>query len=161
MPAAAPPVVAERIADFRELPRLARQAVAGLTPAQLDTPYREGGWTVRQVIHHVADAHVNAFIRMKLVLAEDHPTIKPWDQDVWAAMPDGRSAPVEDSLTVLDGVHARIARLLESVPADGWQRGAFHPERGEITLADLREIYANHGRHHIEQIVRLRGARGW
>jgi hypothetical protein len=165
-PAPAPPPAsaatrAERIAALRALPKQARAAVAGLTPAQLDTPYRAGGWTVRQVVHHLADAHINAFIRMKLVLTEEHPTLKPWDQDTWAALADSSAAPVEESLATLDGVHARMARVLEAAPAAAFARGAFHPENGEMTLERLLEIYSGHGPHHLEQILALRRSRGW
>jgi uncharacterized damage-inducible protein DinB len=152
---------AARIAAIRALPAQARAAVAGLTPAQLDTPYRKGGWTVRQVIHHIADAQMHALIRMKLVLAEEHPTLKPWDQDTWALLADSTQAPVEESLVVLDGVHARMARLLEAAPDSAWSRGAFHPEAGEQTLDSLVTTYSGHGAHHVEQIVALRRARGW
>ena len=152
---------AARIAAIRALPAQARAAVAGLTTAQLDTPYRAGGWTVRQVVHHLADAHLNAFIRMKLVLTEEHPTLKPWDQDTWAALADSSAAPVEESLATLDGVHARMARVLEAAPAAAFARSAFHPENGEMTLERLLEIYSGHGPHHVEQILALRRARGW
>jgi hypothetical protein len=152
---------AERIAALRALPKQARTAVAGLTPGQLDTPYRPGGWTVRQVVHHLADAHMNAFIRMKLVLTEEHPTLKPWDQDTWARLADSAAAPVEESLATLEGVHARMARVLEGTPAAAFARSAFHPENGEMTLDSLLEIYSGHGPHHVEQILALRRARGW
>ncbi|HZL98707.1 MAG TPA: putative metal-dependent hydrolase [Planctomycetota bacterium] len=160
-PASSAAARAARLAAVRALPAQARAAVAGLTPAQLDTPYRAGGWTVRQVIHHIADAHMNALIRMKLVLAEEHPTLKPWDQDTWARLADSAQAPVEESLATLDGVHARMARVLEAAPPEAWSRGAFHPEAGELTLERLVETYGGHGAHHVEQILALRRARGW
>ena len=152
---------AAHIAAIRALPEQARAAVAGLTPAQLDTPYREGGWTLRQVIHHLADAHMNALIRMKLVLTEEHPTLKPWDQDTWAGLADSNDAPVEASLATLDGVHERMAFVLEAAPAEAWARGAFHPESGEQTLDSLVRTYSGHGSHHVKQIVALRRAKGW
>jgi hypothetical protein len=152
---------ADRIAAIAAFPRQARQAVAGLTSAQLDTPYRDGGWTAAQVIHHIADSHIVAFTRMKFVLAEEHPTVKPFDENVWATLDDARAAPVEDSLALLDGLHARMARLLGRLPESAYQRGALHPERGEITLAHLLDIYAWHGPHHLEAIAGLRRERGW
>jgi len=152
---------AAHIAAIRALPDQARAAVAGLTPAQLDTPYREGGWTVRQVIHHLADAHMNALIRMKLVLTEEHPTLKPWDQDTWALLADSQDAPVEASLATLDGVHARMVCVLEAAPPEAWTRRAFHPENGEQTLDSLVQTYSGHGPHHVKQILALRRAQGW
>jgi hypothetical protein len=152
---------AAHIAAIRALPAQARAAVAGLTPAQLDTPYREGGWTIRQVIHHLADAQMNALIRMKLVLTEEHPTLKPWDQVTWARLADSLDAPVEESLATLDGVHARMARVLEAAPPEAFARGAFHPENGEMTLDSLVEIYGGHGPHHVKQILALRRSKGW
>lgn len=159
--AAVTPLRAARIDSIRKLPAEARAAVAGLTPTQLDTPLRAGGWTVRQVMHHIADAHMNALIRMKLVLTEEHPTLKPWDQDTWARLADSTHSPVEESLVVLDGVHARMARVLEAAPAAAWARGAFHPETGELTLESLVAQYCGHGQHHVEKILELRRARGW
>jgi hypothetical protein len=152
---------ADRLAALAAFPRQARQAVAGLTAAQLDTPYRPGGWTVAQVVHHVADSHVVAFTRMKFLLAEEHPAVKPFDENVWATLDDARAAPVEDSLALLDGLHARMVRLLSALPERTFARGAFHPERGEITLADLLDTYAWHGPHHLEAVARLRRDRGW
>ena len=150
-----------QIRALRELPRQARAAVRGLSEAQLDVPYREGGWTSRQVIHHLADSHMNAFVRMKLVATEEHPTLKPYDENDWAGTADGKSAPIELSLAILDGLHDRMARLLESLPESAFARGAFHPERGELTLADLLDTYADHGAHHLAHIAGLRRARGW
>jgi len=152
---------AAAIAAIAALPARARAAVAGLTPAQLDTPLRAGGWTVRQVIHHLADAHMNALIRVKLVLAEEHPTLKPWDQDTWARLADSTQSPVEESLAILDGAHARLARVLAAAAPEAWSRGAFHPEAGEQTLDTLVQTYAGHGGHHVEQILALRRVRGW
>jgi DinB family protein len=148
-----------RIEALRSFPPQARRAVQGMSDARLDTPYRAGGWTVRQVIHHLADSHMNAFVRMKLILAEDHPTLKPYDQDKWAALPDGREGAVEPSLAILDGVHARMVRLLEDQPDAAWSRTAFHPERGEVTLERILEIYSDHGAHHLRKFAHLSAAR--
>lgn len=137
-----------------------RSAVRGLNDAQLDTPYRDGGWTVRQVVHHVADSHANAYLRFKFVVAEDHPTIKTYDQDVWATLPDSR-LPVECSLVILDGLHDRWSAFLDSVPESAWSRDAMHPERGEVTMDDLLDIYSDHGAHHARQITDLRTRKGW
>lgn len=149
-----------KITGIRDLPPIIRLAVKGLNDDQLDTCYREGGWTVRQVVHHVADSHANAYLRFKWLVTEDHPTIKTYDQDVWAALPDSR-LPVESSLRLLDGLHERWAGFLESLPAEAWSRTGTHPERGEVTLDDLLEIYADHGAHHAGQITDLRARRGW
>lgn len=147
-----------KIQKLADLPAQARNLARRIGERGLDTPYRKGGWTARQVLHHLADSHMNAFVRMKLVLNEDHPTLKPYDQDQWAQSADARTAPVEDSLAILDGLHRRMVRLLESARETDWERSAFHPERGEITLEDLLEIYSGHGAHHLAQIEGL--ARG-
>jgi hypothetical protein len=152
---------AERIRKIRALPAALRTAVAGLTDVRLDTPYRDGGWTVRQVVHHLADSHMNAFVRMKLILTETHPTLKPYDQNAWALMPDGKDAPIDASLAVLDGLHERWTAMLEGVGEKDWVRTALHPERGEITLDSLLQTYAGHGEKHVEHIAGLRTARGW
>jgi hypothetical protein len=135
--------------------------VRGLTAPQLETPYRQGGWTVRQVVHHLADSHMNAFIRMKLLLTEDHPTIKPYDQDAWALTADVRTVDVQVSLDLLRSLHERWGVLLESLPENAWGRTGHHPERGEITVASILTIYAEHGRKHVGQIAGLRKDRGW
>lgn len=136
-PARFPGTNAERIAALARFPAQARQAVAGLTPAQLDTPYRDGGWTLAQVVHHLADSHLVALTRMKFLLAEEHPTLQPFDENVWATLPDARGPPVYDALMLLDGLHARMVQLLAAQPATAFARGGFHPERGEITLGSL------------------------
>ena len=149
-----------KIGELRRAAQLMRSAVDGLDDAQLDTPYREGGWTVRQVVHHVADSHVNAYLRFKWVVAEDHPTIKTYDQDVWATLPDSR-LPLESSLRILDGLHERWSAFLAALPDTAWSRRAMHPERGEVTMDDLLDIYADHGAHHAKQITDLRTRKGW
>jgi hypothetical protein len=151
----------QMIEKIRVLPSQLKKAVAGLSDAQLDTPYRAGGWTVRQVVHHVADSHMNAFIRMKLILTEEHPTIKPYDQDAWAVLADSQRVPLAPSFEIIDGIHDRWCRLLESVPDVGWGRSALHPERGEVTLESMLVTYAGHGEKHVEHIMGLRRERKW
>lgn len=148
------------IEEIRILPDLVRDAIEGLNDARLDTAYREGGWTVRQVVHHIADSHVNAYGRMKLVLTERHPTLKPYDQDAWAELAD-YALPVDSSIALLAGLHRRWAAFLEAVPDEGWGRTAYHPEDGEVTLEGLLRSYARHGRHHVGQIEELRRSSGW
>ena len=163
LPALAPsPAELERkLHALRALPARCRAAVRGLTEAQLDEPLRKGGWSPRQVVHHVANAHMHALLRMKFVLHEQHPTLKPWDQDTWEVGEDERRGPVEPSLSILDGVHARMADLLARVKPSDWGRTAFHPENGIITLRQLMDTYEGHGAHHVEQVEALRRAKGW
>jgi len=116
------------------LPLEVEEAIKGLNEAQLDTPYGPGKWTVRQVVHHLADGHLNAFARFKLIMTEDHPTIKPYNQDLWAELADTVATPVEPSLQIIRGVHDRWSRLLRSIPEASWSRSAHHSERGEVTL---------------------------
>ena len=136
-------------------------AVKGLSDAQLDTPYRDGGWTPRQIVHHIADSHMNAYVRFKLGVTEDHPTIKPYDEKSWAETIDSRTAPVEVSLNVIAGVHARWVQFLQSLDGVALSRTIQHPERGSMALTDLLQLYAWHGRHHTAHITRLREERGW
>jgi hypothetical protein len=150
-----------KIGKIRALPALLEDAVRGLNDAQLDTRYREGGWTVRQVVHHVADSHMNAVIRMKLILTEEKPKLKPYDQDSWALLPDVGKVPVSVSLEILRGLHDRWTRLLESVPDNAWKRVGYHPENGDMTLEDVLNTYSAHGEKHAGQITGLRRARGW
>ena len=151
----------EKISRIRSLPLEAEAAVKGLTDQQLDTPYREGGWTPRQVIHHLADSHMNAFIRMKLILTEDNPTLKAYDQEVWAKLPDTMKLPVQGSLSILKGLHERWTALLQNAIDSDWPRTALHPESGTVTLESLLNTYARHGANHVQQITKLREARGW
>jgi hypothetical protein len=147
--------------DIATLPALLRAAVNGLTAAQLDTPYRPGGWTVRQVVHHVADSHVNAYVRFKLALAEESPTIKPYDQDVWAGMPDSRMPP-DVSLAIVDGVHGRWAELIRGLTEAQFARTFVHPELGEAQSLDRQvQLYAWPGRHHVAHVAALRQRQGW
>ncbi|MBL7989670.1 MAG: putative metal-dependent hydrolase [Anaerolineae bacterium] len=150
----------EQIAAISALPAQLREAVAGLDDQQLDTPYRNGGWTLRQVVHHIADSHLNAFIRTKLMLAENHPTLKPYDQDDWARLPDNH-VPVEASLLLVEGLHQRWTALLASLRDGDWERTAFHPENGVMSLHNIIQLYATHGANHVAQIVGLRERMGW
>jgi hypothetical protein len=149
------------IADFRELPARLRAALSGLDRERLDTPYRDGGWTVRQVVHHLADSHMNAFVRCKLVLTEENPRIKPYNQDAWAALPDGKTAEIEASLSIIEGMHARLTLLLEGLAPSDWARSMDHPERGLIGLDYTLQLYAWHCRHHVAHITGLRRRKGW
>lgn len=149
-----------KIAQIAACPPVLRKAVDGLSDSQLDTPYREGGWTVRQVVHHVADSHANAFLRFRWIVAEDHPTIKTYDQDVWATLPDMK-LPLEPSLKIIDGLHERWVTFLSALPEDAWSRTAVHPERGVVTMDDLLDIYSEHGANHAGQITGLRAQKGW
>ena len=150
-----------KIAKIRALPSLLEEAVRGLDDAQLDTPYREGGWTVRQVVHHLADAHLNAFVRMKLILTEVKPAFKPYDQNAWAALPDVTEMPIGVSMEILRGLHDRWGKLLDRVPEKDWTKVGVHPERGEVTLEGQLNVYSGHGEKHVGHIMGLRRARGW
>jgi uncharacterized damage-inducible protein DinB len=149
------------MAKMRCLPAAVETAVKDLTDAQLNTPYREGGWTVGQVVHHLADSHLNGFVRMKLMLTEAGPVLKPYDQDAWATLSDAAAMPIESSLLILRGLHERWVALLESLPEASWKRSALHPEVGVVTLADLLADYARHGEQHVGQVMNLRAAQGW
>ncbi len=151
----------EMIAKIRRLPAAVEAAVKDLTDAQLDTPYRKDGWTVRQVVHHLADAHLSSFARVKLVLTEERPTLKPYDQNEWAKTPDATESPIQSSLSILRGLHERWSVLLESLPESSWHRSAVHPEIGEVTLDDLLVRQAAHGESHLAQLSGLRAAKGW
>jgi len=152
---------ASAIAAIAALPQNLRAAVAGLSDAQLDTPYREGGWTVRQLVHHLADSHMNSCVRMRLALTEDWPAIKPYDEKLWASLPDARTSSIDSSLATLEGLHARWVLLLRSLSEDQWQRGYVHPENGRQSLAEAAGLYAWHGRHHTAHITELRKRSGW
>ena len=141
-------------------PDALRTAVRDLTDEQLDTAYRPGGWTVRQLVHHVADSHLNAYIRFRLGLTEDDPTIKPYSQDAWVALPDCTLPPAV-SLDLLDAVHTRLVALLRATPDDAFARTIQHPENGPMTLDQTLGIYAWHGRHHTAHITALRERMGW
>jgi hypothetical protein len=149
------------IAILAALPENLRSAVYGLTEAQIDTPYRGGGWTVRQLVHHVADSHMNAYVRTRLALTEDWPTIKPYEERLWAELPDAKSLPIEISLELLDSLHRRWAALLESLSDEQWERGYTHPQSGRQNLAQVTALYDWHSRHHVAHITALRKSRGW
>jgi uncharacterized damage-inducible protein DinB len=155
-----PETIARRIAEIAEAPRRLREAIAGLTDAQLDTPYREGGWTVRQVAHHVPDSHLNAYVRFKLALTEDTPRIKPYEEARWAALPDSRLDPAV-SLALLDALHERWVVLLRSLAPEDWERAYDHPVNGVTTLRAALGLYAWHGRHHTAHVTGLRERMGW
>jgi hypothetical protein len=155
-----PEVRAAQIETLRLLPERLRAAVEGLNDAQLDTPYRDGGWTVRQVVHHFADSHANSYVRFKLGLTEDWPTIKPYDEAAWAALPDSGMA-IEPSLIFIGGLHQRLVALLESMSEEDFERGFIHPERGRVSLATNLAIYDWHSRHHTTHITNLRACKGW
>lgn len=139
-----------------------RQAVTGLTDAQLDTPYRDGGWTVRQVAHHVPDSHLNAYTRFRLALTEPTPTIRPYKEHRWAELPDARGAPIEVSLSLLEALHRRWILLLRSLSGADWELRYLHPEHGrEWTLDEVLAMYAWHGEHHTAHVTRLRERMGW
>jgi uncharacterized damage-inducible protein DinB len=155
-----PDDVSAAIATIAELPSELRNAVQGLNFEQLNTPYRDGGWTVRQLVHHIADSHMNAVIRIRLALTEDWPTIKPYDEKAWATLHDS-AAPIEWSLELIEALHARWVMLLQSLQSDQWQRGFKHPEAGPQTVARSTLTYAWHSLHHVAHINHLRAAKGW
>jgi uncharacterized damage-inducible protein DinB len=152
---------AAQIKVLRDLPQALRSAVAGLDDAQLDTPYRDGGWTVRQLVHHVADSHGNSFFRFKWALTEDWPTIKPYDEGAWARLVDSRTLPVETSLALTTALHERWVALLESLTDADFQKGYNHPESGRQNLATALALYAWHSLHHTAHITNLRTRQGW
>ena len=149
------------IAQIEQAPAQLRKALAGLTEEQVDTPYRPGGWTVRQVVHHLPDSHMNAYVRFRLALTEDEPTIKPYDQERWATLKDARTAPAELSLSLLESLHRRFVLLLRSLRAEDFARTFLHPEMGVVTLDKYLGMYAWHGRHHIAHVTSLRDRMGW
>ncbi|MEP6494653.1 MAG: YfiT family bacillithiol transferase [bacterium] len=142
-------------------PAKLRAAVHGLDDAQLDTPYRPAGWTVRQVVHHVPDSHMNAFIRFKLALTEDTPTIKSYDEAAWATLEDTRSTPTETSLTLLEMLHDRWNRILNAMSASDFSRKLNHPENGMMSLDQVLAVYEWHSKHHVAHITSLRDRSGW
>jgi len=149
-----------QIETLRLLPERLRAAVSSLNDSQLDTPYRDGGWTVRQVVHHVADSHAHSYLRFKLALTEDWPTIKPYDEAATANLADSR-LPVDVSLSWIEALHGRWVALLESMTEDDFEKGFNHPERGRQKLATTLALYDWHSRHHTAHITNLRARQGW
>ena len=150
------------IAEIAQTPGALRSAVAGLSPDQLETRYRPGGWTVKQVVNHVPDSHLNAYTRFKLGLTENEPTIKPSDEAAWAELPDSQKVPIDVSLALLDSLHLRWVTLLRSMNARDFARTLKHPERDRVlTLGQMLALYAWHGRHHVGHIMALRKREGW
>ena len=151
----------EWLQTIEAAPAQMRAAVAGLSDAQLDTPYREGGWTVRQVVHHVPDSHANAYVRTCLALTETEPTIRDYDEKAWAMLTFSRLGPIDVSLDLLDGLHARWLGVLRGMSQADYARRLIHPEHGLMTMAVLIEMYSWHGRHHVAHITKLREREGW
>jgi hypothetical protein len=147
---------AQWVAEIAALPAQLREAVDGLTDAQFETPYREGGWTVRQVVHHLADSHMQSYCRFKMALTEDEPVIKPYEEDRWAKLADTRLTPPETSLVLLEALHSRWVLLLRSLTQEEWRRGFRHPVMGLMGLVKTAELYAWHGKHHLAHITGLR-----
>jgi DinB family protein len=152
---------ADAIERIAEAPKRLREAVNGLTGGQLDTPYRPGGWTVRQLAHHVPDSHMNAYVRLKLALTETEPTIKPYEEQLWAQLPDSSHTPVEVSLALLDFLHLRWVILLRALQPADFARRLVHPANGVMTVDNLVHHYAWHGQHHVAHIASLREREGW
>ena len=148
------------VAQLRALPGQLRAAVHDLDDAQLGTPYREGGWTVRQVVHHVPDSHLNAYVRVKLALTEEQPIIKPYEEDRWASLPDA-AGDIDVSLQLLAALHERWASLFTGLPGDAWSRAFVHPAAGRMTVEQALAGYAWHGLHHLAHVTHLRERRRW
>jgi hypothetical protein len=154
-------VVTAAVTDIEQMPARLRAAVADFTDGQLDTPYRPGGWTVRQVVHHVADSHMNGLIRTKLALTEDNPTIKPYDENAWARLADVW-LPIDTSLDIIDGVHVRWVQVLRSLTPEQLERTFVHPQHGQtMTIGYQAQNYGWHSRHHVGHITALRQREGW
>ena len=151
----------ELVQQIALAPSALRKAVAGLSADQLDTAYRPGGWTVRQVVHHVSDSHMNAYVRMKLAVTETDPTVKPYSEKLWAELPDARTSAVEPSLTLLESLHQRWVAFMQSLGSEDFLRTVVHPEQGTISVDFLLQLYAWHGRHHTAHIAGLRERMGW
>jgi uncharacterized damage-inducible protein DinB len=149
------------ISQIAEAPIRLRAAVGGMSDEQLDTPYRPEGWTVRQVVHHLPDSHLNAYVRFKLAMTEERPTIKPYKQELWAELADSKTAPIDPSLTLLESLHLRWVAFLRSLSHADFARELNHPENGLMTLDAVLQLYAWHGRHHIAQITSLKERKGW
>ena len=152
----------EWLLDLKFLPSELELAVQNLDAHQLETPYREDGWTVQQLVHHVADSHINAYVRFKLALTEENPTIRPYEQDDWVKLNDVKTVPINVSLTLLHALHQRWLAMVENLSEDEWERTVFHPEhKKQISLWELLGMYAWHGKHHVAHITSLRERHGW
>ena len=152
----------EWIAAIEALPSWLDSIIENLDAHQLETPYRYGGWNVNEVIHHLADSHMNAYIRLKLALTEESPVIKPYNEKLWADLPDSEFTPVNVSITLLHALHRRWGQLLRHMTAEDWERTYYHPEHETyVPLWSMTDLYAWHGRHHMEQIRSLRDRKGW
>jgi hypothetical protein len=147
--------------DIELTPARLKAAVGGLSEAQLDTPYRDGGWTVRQVVHHVPDSHMNSYVRFKLALTEPEPTIRTYMENLWAELPEAKNAPIELSLGLLESLHERWMLMLRAFAPADWKRTFRHPEIGLVSLEKNLALYAWHGRHHVAHITELRKRMGW
>lgn len=157
-----PQLIKGWIAAIEALPTWLDPCIENLDEAQLEVPYRDGGWNSRQVIHHIADSHMNAYVRLKLTLTEDNPTIKPYDENKWAVLDDVESVPVNISITLLHALHRRWAAQLRNLSHSDWERTYFHPEQNKsVPIWQMTALYAWHGRHHMEQIRTLRERMGW
>lgn len=152
--------VESRVAEIEELPAKIRTATVGLDDKQLDTPYREGGWTIRQVVHHVADSHMNGYTRLKLALTEDNPTIKPYEENSWALLPDSKLS-IGVSLPIIDGVHERWTVIWKGMELSQFEKTLVHPDHGKRTIDWLLAMYSWHSRHHVAHITSLRKRMGW
>jgi uncharacterized damage-inducible protein DinB len=149
------------IRQIAEAPAKLRDAVKGLSEEQLDTPYRPGGWTIRQVVHHIPDSHMNAYVRFKLALTESEPTIKPYKENLWAELVDAKTSPVDSSLTLLESLHHRWIVFLRSMATTDFSKTVMHPENGLMTLDRMLQLYAWHGRHHVAHITSMRERMNW
>jgi hypothetical protein len=156
-----PELRAEQLETLRALPGKLRAGVEGLDDAQLDTPYREDGWTVRQLVHHFADSHANSYVRFRLALTEDWPTIKPYNEAAWAELADSRRLPIACSLSFVEGMHTRWVTLIETLSEEDFAHGYHHPEMGRQDLGAVLALYDWHSRHHLAHITGLRARMGW
>ena len=153
--------IQESIEVLEKLPQQMRAAMNGLSASQLETPYREGGWSLRQVVHHVPDSHINSFVRFKLALTEENPTIKPYDEAAWAELSDSRDTPIQTSLDLLEALHERWVIVLRAIKPEDWRRTFNHPQNGAMTLEYAVALYAWHSRHHLGHITQTRARMGW
>jgi len=151
----------QSLTDIEQTPARLREALRGLSDQQLDTPYRDGGWTSRQIAHHVADSHMNSYIRFKLALTEDEPTIKTYKENLWSELPEAKHAPIEMSLALLDSLHQRWMLMLRKFTDAEWKRTFRHPEMGPMALEKNLALYSWHGRHHVAHVTSLREKMGW